>query len=208
MTAPSCGFVLSCLIGTNACEPPWVILLAQLSERASLSDQTLSVGYRFTRLFSKYCSKRRSSEMPLSRDLGWPCSDKWQPASGNSAQDRSPFGATNSLHLGGSTHGSVDCSWGEQFRPAIFSEVEHYVIEKIFASLGRRKRGGVMRCYWEQIGILGPVYRLMGRGLGDNDIAQKLGVTELSVQHCITWMLHFLRLDTREELVMQAATGR
>jgi len=56
--------------------------------------------------------------------------------------------------------------------------------------------------------VLGPVYRLMGRGLGDNDIAQKLGVTELSVQNCITWMLHFLRLNTREELVMQAATGR
>jgi DNA-binding NarL/FixJ family response regulator len=65
-----------------------------------------------------------------------------------------------------------------------------------------------MRCFWEQIGVLGPVYRLMGRGLGDNDIAQKLGVTELSVQNCITWMLHFLRLNTREELVMQAATGR
>ena len=63
-----------------------------------------------------------------------------------------------------------------------------------------------MRCFWEQIGMLGPVYRLVGRGWNDSDIACKLGVTELSVQSCITWMLHFLKFTRREELVLYAAS--
>lgn len=65
-----------------------------------------------------------------------------------------------------------------------------------------------MRCFWEQIGALGPVYRLVGRGLNDSDIAGKLGVTELSVQSCIMWMLRFLKFASRRELVLYAATGR
>ena len=51
-----------------------------------------------------------------------------------------------------------------------------------------------MRCFWEQIGVLEPIYRLVGRGLNDSDIAGKLGVTELSVQSCVAWIIHFLRL--------------
>jgi DNA-binding NarL/FixJ family response regulator len=63
-----------------------------------------------------------------------------------------------------------------------------------------------MRCFWEQIGVLGPIYRLVGRGLTDSDIADKLDVTELSVQSCVTWMLHFLKLTSREELVLYASS--
>jgi DNA-binding NarL/FixJ family response regulator len=63
-----------------------------------------------------------------------------------------------------------------------------------------------MRCFWEQIGVLGPIYRLVGRGLSDSDIADKLDVTELSVQSCVTWMLHFLKFTSREELVLYASS--
>jgi DNA-binding NarL/FixJ family response regulator len=63
-----------------------------------------------------------------------------------------------------------------------------------------------MRCFWEQTGVLGPIYRLVGRGLSDSDIAEKLDVTELSVQSCVTWMLHFLKLTSREELVLYASS--
>jgi DNA-binding NarL/FixJ family response regulator len=62
-----------------------------------------------------------------------------------------------------------------------------------------------MRCFWEQIGVLAPIYGLVGRGLGDSDIANKLGVTELSVESCIAWMLHFLKLTSREELILYAS---
>ena len=61
-----------------------------------------------------------------------------------------------------------------------------------------------MRCFWEQIGVLAPIYGLVGRGLGNSDMANKLGVTELSVESCIAWMLHFL-LTSREELILYAS---
>lgn len=80
--------------------------------------------------------------------------------------------------------------------------------EHLLLSFGARQGGHVMRCFWEQIGVLGPVYRLVGRGLNDSDIARKLGVTELSVEGCITWMLRFLKFTSRKELVLYAATGR
>jgi hypothetical protein len=28
-----------------------------------------------------------------------------------------------------------------------------------------------MRCFWEQMGALGPIYRLLGKGLNDGDVA-------------------------------------
>jgi DNA-binding NarL/FixJ family response regulator len=62
-----------------------------------------------------------------------------------------------------------------------------------------------MRCFWEQSAVLGPIYRLLGRGLDDSDIAKKLNLTELNVQSCIAWILHFLNLENREELVAYAA---
>ena len=58
-----------------------------------------------------------------------------------------------------------------------------------------------MRRFWEQIGVFGPIYRLAGRGFSNCDIADRLGVTETSVQSCITWMLRFFKVASREELV-------
>ena len=54
--------------------------------------------------------------------------------------------------------------------------------------------------------MLGPVYRLVGQGFGDRDIAKKLNLTELSVQACLAWILHFLGFTNRNELIRYAAT--
>jgi hypothetical protein len=57
-----------------------------------------------------------------------------------------------------------------------------------------------MRCFWEQTGVLGPIYQSLGQGLNDSQIAKKLGLTEMNVQNCIAWVLHFLKLKDRQEL--------
>jgi len=62
-----------------------------------------------------------------------------------------------------------------------------------------------MRCFWEQTGVLGPIYRSLGQGLNDGDIARKLNITEVKVQTCITWTLHFLNLKDRCALVKYAS---
>jgi DNA-binding CsgD family transcriptional regulator len=62
-----------------------------------------------------------------------------------------------------------------------------------------------MRCFWEQVGLLAPIYHLVGRGMSDPDIAKNLGVSALSVQGCIAWMLHFFKLTSRQELVLRAS---
>ena len=64
-----------------------------------------------------------------------------------------------------------------------------------------------MRSFWEQTGVLGPIYRLLGQGLNDDDIAVRLNLTEDKVQACIAWILHFLKLENREELVIYASTA-
>jgi DNA-binding NarL/FixJ family response regulator len=58
-----------------------------------------------------------------------------------------------------------------------------------------------MRVFWKKVGVLGPVYRLVGKGLSDRDIATKLNLTELSVQTCMAWIL-----TNRNELIRYAAT--
>jgi DNA-binding NarL/FixJ family response regulator len=63
-----------------------------------------------------------------------------------------------------------------------------------------------MRVFWEKVGVLGPVYRLVGKGLSDRDIATQLELTEITVQTCIAWILHFLGLTNRNELIRHAAT--
>ena len=63
-----------------------------------------------------------------------------------------------------------------------------------------------MRIFWEKLGVLGPVYRLVGQGFSDRDIAKKLNLTELSVQACLAWILHFLGFTNRNELIRYAAT--
>jgi DNA-binding NarL/FixJ family response regulator len=64
-----------------------------------------------------------------------------------------------------------------------------------------------MRVFWEHVGALGPVYRLVGQGFRDRDIATKLDLTELSVQACIAWVLHFLGFTDRNELIRYAAAA-
>jgi DNA-binding NarL/FixJ family response regulator len=64
-----------------------------------------------------------------------------------------------------------------------------------------------MRCFWEQIGVLGPMYRLLGQGLNDSDIAGKLNLSEVRVQSCIAWTVRFLNLKNRRELVLHASTA-
>ena len=62
-----------------------------------------------------------------------------------------------------------------------------------------------MRCFWEQTGVLGPIYHAVGQGLNDRDIARKLNLTELNVQSCIAWIVHFLNLKSRQDLVDSSA---
>jgi DNA-binding NarL/FixJ family response regulator len=63
-----------------------------------------------------------------------------------------------------------------------------------------------MRSFWEQTGVLGPIYRALGQGLNDRDIANKLNLTEVKVQTCIAWIVHFLNLKNRQELVVYASS--
>jgi DNA-binding NarL/FixJ family response regulator len=64
-----------------------------------------------------------------------------------------------------------------------------------------------MRCFWEQTGVLGPIYRSLGQGLNDHDIANKLNLTEVNVQRCIAWIVHFLNLKNRQDLVLYASSA-
>lgn len=64
-----------------------------------------------------------------------------------------------------------------------------------------------MRSFWEQTGILGPIYRLLGKGLNDDEIAVKLHLSQEKVQACIAWILHFLKLKNRQELVRYVSTA-
>jgi DNA-binding NarL/FixJ family response regulator len=58
----------------------------------------------------------------------------------------------------------------------------------------------------KQAGILGPIYRLVGEGMNDGDIAAELDLTEAKVRGCIAWIVHFLELKSRQELVLCAST--
>ena len=63
----------------------------------------------------------------------------------------------------------------------------------------------LMRVFWEQVGALRPVYRLVGQGFSDRDIATKLDLTELRFQACIACILPFLGFTNRKELIRYAA---
>lgn len=63
-----------------------------------------------------------------------------------------------------------------------------------------------MRAFWEKVGVLGPIYRLVAQGFSDRDIAEKLGLTEVKVQECVIWIVHFLGFTSRIELFRYAAT--
>ncbi|MFP5229081.1 MAG: hypothetical protein ACLGXA_15810 [Acidobacteriota bacterium] len=67
------------------------------------------------------------------------------------------------------------------------------------------KEGRLMLCFWEKLGVLGPIYELIGRGLDDHEIASKLNLREVTVRDCISWLMHFLECDSRAELVQYAS---
>jgi len=64
-----------------------------------------------------------------------------------------------------------------------------------------------MPSFWEQKGVLGPIYRLAGDGLNDEGIALQLGLTEVKVRGCVAWIVRFLELKNRQELVLYASTA-
>ena len=51
-----------------------------------------------------------------------------------------------------------------------------------------------------KIGILGPAYRSVGRGLSDSEIANDLDITDVRIHDCIEWMQHFLHCKDPNEL--------
>ena len=65
-----------------------------------------------------------------------------------------------------------------------------------------------MRSFREQSGVLGPIYRLLGRGLNNEDIDATLNITQERVEGCIAWLLHFLTLKNRQDLVLYASSGK
>ena len=65
-----------------------------------------------------------------------------------------------------------------------------------------------MRSFWEQTGVLGTIYRLLGRGLNNDAIAARLNITQEKVEGCIAWLLHFLTLKNRKDLVLYASKGK
>jgi len=56
-------------------------------------------------------------------------------------------------------------------------------------------------------GILGAIYRLLGEGLNNDDIAVRLNLTEVKVKGCIAWIVHFLKSKNRQELVQYASVA-
>jgi DNA-binding NarL/FixJ family response regulator len=63
-----------------------------------------------------------------------------------------------------------------------------------------------MQVFWEKTGVLGPIYRSVGKGLTNAEIASTLNLTDLTVQSCIAWLLRFLKLANRKDLVLYAST--
>ena len=63
-----------------------------------------------------------------------------------------------------------------------------------------------MRSFWEQTGVLGPIYGLLREGLSGDNIGVKLKLSQEKVHACIAWILHFLKLKNRQELVRYAST--
>ena len=61
-----------------------------------------------------------------------------------------------------------------------------------------------MQVFCERLEVLAPIYRLLGQGVSDRDIAVKLRLSEVTVQSCIVWISHSLKLPNRAELVLHA----
>jgi hypothetical protein len=64
-----------------------------------------------------------------------------------------------------------------------------------------------MRTFWGRLGILLPIYRRVGQGLTDKEIASQLNLADDKVKSCIAWLLHFLELSDRLALVQHACSA-
>ena len=58
-----------------------------------------------------------------------------------------------------------------------------------------------MRAHWERTGILVPAFRLAGHVFSDGEIASSLNTSEVNVQGCVDWIMHFLQFSDRMELI-------
>lgn len=61
-----------------------------------------------------------------------------------------------------------------------------------------------MRVHWEKLGILGPVYGLVGRGFSNDEIAVQINISEDNVRRCVAWLMRFGGHSSRAELVIEA----
>lgn len=61
-----------------------------------------------------------------------------------------------------------------------------------------------MRVHWEKLGMLGPVYGFVGRGLSNEEIAIRLNVSEDNVRQCVAWLMRFGGHSSRTELAFEA----
>lgn len=59
-----------------------------------------------------------------------------------------------------------------------------------------------MEVYWER--VLGPIYRLVGQGFNDQEIAEELNITETDVRGCVLRILKSFGISDRLELVRHA----
>ena len=57
-----------------------------------------------------------------------------------------------------------------------------------------------MKVHWKKFGILGPVYRLIGRGFSNDEIAGKLNISQENVRRCVDWLTRFGPDYSRAEL--------
>jgi hypothetical protein len=74
----------------------------------------------------------------------------------------------------------------------------------IQSTLASNRKEKPVRVHWEKLGILGPVYRLVGRGFRNDEIASRLNITQDNVRRCVVWLMRFGGHSSRAELVLEA----
>jgi hypothetical protein len=91
----------------------------------------------------------------------------------------------------------------EQFPASSFDGLPTLLEKALFGPQHRESRR-TMRVFCEKLGVLGPIYRLVGEGFSDREIAGRLRLSEPVVTNCIAWMLHSFKLTDRAKLVADA----
>ena len=91
----------------------------------------------------------------------------------------------------------------EQFPASSFDGLPTLLEKAPFGPQHRESRR-TMRVWCEKLGVLGPIYRLVGEGFSDREIAVRLRLSEQVVTNCIAWMLHSFKITDRAKLVADA----